>query len=86
MASASGRGEVPERSIGAVLKHARITQPHHRHAQDRWDWPIVEAIGHTVDHTTGLARTTGVGRAITTYDVPIEGREEWDAAAARRLA
>jgi hypothetical protein len=34
-----------------------------------------------------LARPTGVGRGITTYgEVPIEGREEWDAAAARRLA
>ena len=32
-----------------------------------------------------LARLTGVGRAITTYDMPIEGREEW-LAAARRLA
>ncbi len=31
------------------------------------------------------ARPTGVGRAITTYDMPIEGRDEW-LAAARRLA
>jgi hypothetical protein len=32
-----------------------------------------------------MARPTGVGRAITTYEIPIEGRDEW-LAAARRLA
>ncbi len=32
-----------------------------------------------------LARPTGVGRALATYEVPIEGRDEW-LAAARRLA
>jgi hypothetical protein len=32
-----------------------------------------------------LARPIGVGRAITTYNMPIEGRDEW-LAAARRLA
>lgn len=32
-----------------------------------------------------LARPTGVGRAITAYEMPIEGRDEW-VAAARRLA
>ncbi len=32
-----------------------------------------------------LARPTGVGRALATYDIPIEGRDEW-LAAARRLA
>ncbi|MCJ7712241.1 MAG: hypothetical protein MUQ32_15580, partial [Chloroflexi bacterium] len=32
-----------------------------------------------------VARPTGVGRAITTYELPIEGRDEW-LAAARRLA
>lgn len=30
-----------------------------------------------------MARPTGVGRAITTYDMRIEGRDEWLAAAAR---
>ncbi len=33
-----------------------------------------------------MARPTGVGRAITTYVIPIEGRDEWLAAAAKRLA
>jgi hypothetical protein len=33
----------------------------------------------------GLARPEGVGRAIATYEMPIEGRDEW-LAAARRLA
>ena len=32
-----------------------------------------------------LARPTGVGRASATYEIPIEGRDEW-LAAARRLA
>jgi hypothetical protein len=32
-----------------------------------------------------LARPTGVGRGIATYEIPIEGRDEW-LAAARRLA
>jgi hypothetical protein len=32
-----------------------------------------------------LARPTGVGRAISTYRLPIEGRDEW-VAAAKRLA
>ena len=33
-----------------------------------------------------MARPTGVGRAIATYTLPIEGRDEWLAAAARHLA
>ncbi|MEA2605809.1 MAG: hypothetical protein QOI00_566 [Chloroflexota bacterium] len=32
-----------------------------------------------------LARPTGVGRALATYELRIEGRDEW-VAAARRLA
>jgi len=32
-----------------------------------------------------VVRPTGVGRAISTYTIPIEGRDEW-VAAARRLA
>ena len=31
-----------------------------------------------------VARPTGVGRAITTYDMPIEGRDEWLEAARRQ--
>jgi hypothetical protein len=31
-----------------------------------------------------VARPTGVGRALATYEIPIEGRDEW-LAAARRL-
>jgi hypothetical protein len=30
-----------------------------------------------------MARPTGVGRAITTYSIPIEGRDEWIAAVER---
>jgi hypothetical protein len=33
-----------------------------------------------------LARPTGVGSALTVYDMPIEGRDELLAAAARHLA
>ena len=32
-----------------------------------------------------LARPEGAGRALATYEIPIEGRDEW-IAAARRLA
>ena len=32
----------------------------------------------------GLARPEGVGRALATYEVPIEGRDEWLAAARRQ--
>jgi hypothetical protein len=31
-----------------------------------------------------MARPTGVGRAISTYTIPIEGRDEWLAAAGLR--
>jgi len=31
-----------------------------------------------------VARPTGVGRAISTYSIPIEGRDEWLAAAGLR--
>jgi hypothetical protein len=33
-----------------------------------------------------MARPTGVGHAIAAHDMPIEGRDEWLAAAARHLA
>jgi hypothetical protein len=33
-----------------------------------------------------VARPEGLERALATYRVPIEGRDEWIAAAARRLA
>lgn len=32
-----------------------------------------------------VARPTGVGRALATYEIPIEGRDEW-VTAAKRLA
>ena len=34
----------------------------------------------------GVARPEGFGRALATYRVPIEGRDEWVAAAARHPA
>jgi hypothetical protein len=33
-----------------------------------------------------MARPTGVGRALTAYRMPIEGRDEWIAATGRLLA
>jgi len=33
-----------------------------------------------------VARPEGSGRALATYEVPIEGRDEWLVAAARHLA
>ena len=39
----------------------------------------------TLPEKVEMARPTGFGHALTTYAIPIEGREEW-VAAARRLA
>ena len=33
-----------------------------------------------------MARPEGVGRALATYEVPIEGRDEWIAAGAQAVA
>jgi hypothetical protein len=41
--------------------------------------------GSALAEKVAVARPTGVGHAITTYDMLIEGRDEW-LAAARRLA
>jgi hypothetical protein len=38
----------------------------------------------TMSRERTMARPTGVGRAITTYSMPIEGRDEWLAAAGLR--
>jgi hypothetical protein len=46
---------------------------------DRRDDPLA------LPEKAAMARPTGVGRALATHDIPIEGRDEW-LAAARRLA
>jgi len=52
-------------------------------------WQIAAAFAHglavALPTKVAVARPTGVGRAITAYDMPIESRDEW-LAAARRLA
>lgn len=48
------------------------------------DQPSYESL-HALPDKVVRARPTGVGRAISTYTIPIEGRGEW-LAAARRLA
>jgi len=53
--------------------NARLTAPAHRHG-----------LALALSRLKTMARPTGVGRAITAYDMPIEGRDEWLAAA--RLA
>ncbi len=42
-------------------------------------------LAHVMPEKLVMARPTGVGRALATYEIPIEGRDEW-LAAARRLA
>jgi hypothetical protein len=59
---------------GAVIVGVRLTQAAYAHG-------LALALPEKVE----LARPTGVGRAISTYTIPIEGRDEW-LAAARRLA
>ena len=39
--------------------------------------------GTVANRRMAVARPTGVGRAITTYSMPIEGRDEWIAAVGR---
>ncbi len=41
-------------------------------------------LAHALSEKAVMARPTGVGRAITTYSMPIEGRDEWLAAARRQ--
>ena len=48
-----------------------------------WPFALLEQVQPAQEWA--LARPTGVGRAISTYTIPIEGRDEW-LAAARRLA
>ena len=45
----------------------------------------LDAFALALPEMVAVARPTGVGRAISTYTIPIEGRDEW-LAAARRLA
>ena len=70
----------------------RIAQglPGHRAAE--WLRALSESLQTAADHAHGLAlalpeavtaRPTGVGRALATYEIPIEGRDEWLAAARR---
>ena len=54
--------------------------------------PMAEQVGlpallpENVRVEWAVARLTGVGRALATYRIPIEGREEWAAAARVRSA
>ena len=68
------------RSVG-LAEPSVVTEPEHGHELDRRFRELALALPEKVV----LARPTGVGRAIATYDMPIEGRDEW-LAAARRLA
>jgi hypothetical protein len=47
--------------------------------------PSAYAHGLALAEEKEMALPTGVGRALATYEIPIEGRDEW-LAAARRLA
>lgn len=47
--------------------------------------PIENAKPLALPEQAVMARPTDVGRALATYEIPIEGRDEW-LAAARRLA
>ena len=52
---------------------------------------LITGVAHVATHVSPmsrlmtLARPEGVGRALATYEIRIEGRDEW-LAAARRLA
>ena len=57
---------------GGVIVGLRLTPAAYRHGLA---FALPEAV---------MARPTGVGRAIATYSLPIEGRDEWLAAARRQ--
>ena len=59
---------------GPLILGVRLTQAAYAHG-------LALALPQKVE----MARPTGVGRALATYTIPIEGRDEW-LAAARRLA
>ena len=59
------------RDIGRTARQALSTQPSGRN-------------GHSAIDRRHLARPTGIGRALATYEIPIEGRDEWLAAARRQ--
>ena len=48
-------------------------------------WAYARGFALALPEKVEMARPTGVGRALATYEIPIEGRDEW-LAAARRLA
>jgi hypothetical protein len=52
---------------------------------DPFDGGIGQVATQALLEKVEMARPTGVGRAISTCTIPIEGRDEW-LAAARRLA
>jgi len=60
--------------IGREMVSARLTPSAYAHG-----------LALALPEKVVLARPTGVGRALPTYEIPIEGRDEW-LAAARRLA
>ena len=59
---------------GPSIKSVRLTPAAYAHG-----------LALALPDKVAMARPTGVGRALATYDMPIEGRDEW-LAAARHLA
>jgi hypothetical protein len=57
---------------GPEIVRVRLTQAAYAHG-------LALALPEKVE----MARPTGVGRAISTYTIPIEGRDEWLIAAGR---
>ena len=64
----------PIRVAGPEIVGVRLTQA-----------ACAQGLALALPEKVEMARPTGVGRGITTYEIPIEGRDEW-VAAARRLA
>ena len=58
---------------GPSIKSVRLTPAAYAHG-----------MALALPEKVAMARPTGVGRAITTYRMPIEGRDEWLAAAGLR--
>lgn len=59
-------------AVGAEIRSVRLTPAAYAHG-----------LALALPEKVVMARPTGVGRGITTYTIPIEGRDEWLAAARR---
>jgi hypothetical protein len=77
--SGRGSGDLGPNAGDRRQRHDTGRGGHHRQAA------CAHGLALALPERVELARLTGVGRVLATYEIPVEGRDEW-LAAARRLA